>query len=208
MSELVAIAYPRVDSAVQARDRLLALQQEKSVQLADLALVEHRSDGGPIVHATHHKVSTYATEGAVAGALLGLVALGPILGIALAAAGFAAAAVGAGVLGTGTATLAGAGIGAALGEENPNSLDIDFVKELGEHLPAGGAALFLLLTTDIDEVIAAVAPYGGHVIRSTLNATEEERLQTAIATAQARGKTQAQGESRSPEETGSADSPG
>ncbi|MEU7985186.1 DUF1269 domain-containing protein [Streptosporangium canum] len=66
-------------------------------------------------------------------------------------------------------------------------VDLGFVKELGEHLPAGGAALFLLLTTDIDRVIAAIAPYGGHVIRTTLSAPEEQRVQRAIATAQAPG---------------------
>ncbi len=195
MSELVTIAYSHVDSAVQARERLLSLQQEHSVQFADLALVERRGDGGITVHPTHHRASTYAAEGAVAGALLGLVAFGPIIGIALAAAGVASAAVGATVLGTGTATLAGAGVGAALGEENPNSLDLDFVKELGEHLPAGGAALFLLLTTDIDEVVAAIAPYGGHVIRTTLSAEEEQRIQAAIATARAPRGTAPSGDS-------------
>ncbi|GAA3081682.1 DUF1269 domain-containing protein [Streptosporangium carneum] len=188
MSELVTIAYPHIDNAVQARDRLLSLQREHSVQLADLALVERQGNGRITVHPTHHRASTYAAEGAVAGGLLGLVAFGPIIGLALAAAGFASAAAGATVLGAGTTALAGAGVGAAVKEADDNSLDIGFVKELGEHLPAGGAALFLLLTADIDKVVAAIAPYGGHVIRTTLSAAEEQRVQTAIATARSSGQ--------------------
>ncbi|MEV4243299.1 DUF1269 domain-containing protein [Streptosporangium canum] len=187
MSELVTIAYPHVDSAIHARDKLLSLQRDGSVQLADLALVERQDDGGVTVHPTHHRASTYAVEGAVAGGLLGLIAFGPIIGIALAAAGVASAAAGATVLGAGATTLAGAGVGAAVSAADNNSVDLGFVKELGEHLPAGGAALFLLLTTDIDRIVAAIAPYGGHVIRTTLSAPEEQRIQRAIATAQAPG---------------------
>ncbi|MER7130855.1 DUF1269 domain-containing protein [Streptosporangium saharense] len=181
MSELVAVAYSHLDDALRARQALLASKPHAG--LADLELVEHRPDGRVVVHPTHHRASTYAAEGAVAGALIGLVALGPIIGIALAAAGLTAAAAGGTVLGAGTAALAGAGTGAAIKEADDNSLDTGFVKELGEHLPPGGAALFLLLTSGIEEIVDAIAPYGGHVIRTTLRAAEEERVQKAITTA-------------------------
>ncbi|MFF4990194.1 DUF1269 domain-containing protein [Streptosporangium saharense] len=181
MSELVAVAYPHLDDALRARRALLSSKPRPG--LADLELVEHRADGRVAVHPTHHGASTYAVEGAVTGALIGLVTLGPVIGIALAAAGLTAAAAGGTVLGAGTAALAGAGTGAAIKEADNDSLDTGFVRELSEHLPPGGAALFLLLTSGIEETIDVIAPYGGHVIRTTLGAAEEERVQKAIATA-------------------------
>ena len=54
-------------------------------------------------------------------------------------------------------------------------------KELGAKLPAGGAALIALGSTDArDKVIERVRTYGGEVIQTSLSSEEEERLRVAL----------------------------
>jgi uncharacterized membrane protein len=48
-------------------------------------------------------------------------------------------------------------------------------------MPAGGAALIALGSTDArDKLIERVRPYGGEIIQTSLSSEEEERLRGAL----------------------------
>jgi uncharacterized membrane protein len=57
-----------------------------------------------------------------------------------------------------------------------------FVKEVGESLPKGGSALFLLIkAADPTLVLAALKPYKGKVLQTTLPPDTEEQLQRVLS---------------------------
>jgi uncharacterized membrane protein len=82
----------------------------------------------------------------------------------------------------------GAATGAVAGKVTDVGVNDNFMKELGEKLPAGGAALIVLGRTDApDKVIERVKSYGGHVIQTSLSDDAEQHLREALgeSTAQA-----------------------
>ncbi|MFD0884779.1 DUF1269 domain-containing protein [Streptosporangium algeriense] len=174
MHDLIVIAYQDLSTATQARDLLLDRQRDHVVDIADVAVVERRPDGCVKAHPLHHYDADMGLVGAVAGGLIGLLVLAPITGIALAAVGGGAAAVGGTTLGTIFTAIAGGGCGAMAADTDEEHLDLDWVRELGEHLPCGGAALFVIVLgleehpDKSDKVLAELRPYGGHVIRTSL----------------------------------------
>ena len=55
------------------------------------------------------------------------------------------------------------------------------MKELGDKLPEGGAAVFVLVREATrDKVVPEIAKYGGHVIQSSLSDEQETALQEAL----------------------------
>jgi len=55
------------------------------------------------------------------------------------------------------------------------------MKEIGDKLPAGGAAIFVLVReATIDKVLPEISKYGGHVIQSSLSNEQESALQEAL----------------------------
>ncbi len=57
----------------------------------------------------------------------------------------------------------------------------DFLKQLGEKVPAGGAALIMLGRADAPErVLERVKSFGGEVIQTSLDTEQEERLRAAL----------------------------
>lgn len=92
------------------------------------------------------------------GGLIGLIFLAPLLGMAV-----------------------GAASGAVAGKMTDLGVDDNFMKDLGEKLPAGGAALFLLGRSDApDKLIERVKPYGGHVMQTSLSEEAEAHLRDAL----------------------------
>lgn len=163
MSTLVAIAYPDVETATRVRDRLLELQRERLIVLADAAVAEKKADGKIKLHQLHSTVGGGAAMGTLWGGLIGLLFLSPLLGMAI-----------------------GAAAGAAGGAMTNVGVDDAFMKDLGRRLQDGGAALFLLVTQSTpDKVIAEVAPYGGEILQTSLSEEAEADLREAMQSAQA-----------------------
>jgi uncharacterized membrane protein len=55
------------------------------------------------------------------------------------------------------------------------------MKEIGDKLPAGGAAVFVLVREATrDKVVPEISKYGGHVIQSSLSNEQESALQEAL----------------------------
>ena len=158
MSTLVAIAYPDVQTAEQVRQELIAATKEHLLTLEDAVVVEHQADGKIKLHQALHPAASGAAGGALWGGLIGLLFLAPFLGMAFGAAG-----------------------GALGGKMADVGVADDFVKNLGERMPAGGAALIALGATDArDKLLDRVGHYGGHVIQTSLSGQEEAQLRQAL----------------------------
>jgi uncharacterized membrane protein len=158
MSTLVAIAYPDAATAEQVRQELIQATKEHLVRLEDAVVVEHRPDGKIKLHQAMSTAGAGAAGGAVWGGLIGLIFLAPLFGMAV-----------------------GAASGAFAGKVSDVGANDNFMKDLGAKLPAGGAALIALGSTDArDKVIERLQRYGGEIIQTSLTSEEEERLRAAL----------------------------
>jgi uncharacterized membrane protein len=159
MSTLVAIAYPDRATADRVRAELVTATKEHLVQLEDAVVVEHEPGGKIKLHQAMSPAGVGAAGGAVWGGLIGLLFLAPLVGVAI-----------------------GAASGALGGKMSDVGVDDNFMKQLGEKLQPGTAALIALGSTDArDKLIERVKPYGGEVIQTSLSTDEEEHLRTVLA---------------------------
>jgi uncharacterized membrane protein len=157
MANLVAIAYDDVDQAQQVTQTLGELMKEHSIELEDVVIVEHRA-GGKIKLHQPSMAGIGAAGGALWGGLIGLIFFVPLFGMAI-----------------------GAASGAAAGALTDRGIDDNFMKELGDKLPEGGAAVFVLVReATADKVVPEVAKFGGHLIQSSLSNEQETALQEAL----------------------------
>jgi uncharacterized membrane protein len=159
MSTLIAIAYPDRDTAEQVRQELVKATKEHLLKLEDAVVVEHDADGKVKLHQAMSTTGAGAAGGAMWGGLIGLLFLAPLLGMAV-----------------------GAASGALGGKMSDVGVDDDFMRNLGDKLQPGAAALIALGSTDArDKVIERVQPYGGEILQSSLNKEQEEQLRVALS---------------------------
>jgi uncharacterized membrane protein len=157
MANLVAIAYDDLDQAKQVTGTLSELVKEHSLTVEDVVIVEHQPGGKMKLHQPS-MAGAGAAGGALWGGLIGLIFLVPLFGMAL-----------------------GAATGAAAGKMSDYGIDDNFMKDLGQKLPEGGAAVFVLVREATrDKVVPEVSKYGGHVIQSSLSNEQEAALQEAL----------------------------
>ena len=157
MSNLVAIAYDDVDQAQEVTNTLGQLMKEHSIELEDAVIVEHRA-GGKIKLHQPSMAGLGAASGALWGGLIGLIFFVPLFGLAI-----------------------GAASGAAAGALSDHGIDDNFMKELGNKLPEGGAAVFVLVREATrDKVVPEISKFGGHVLQSSLSNEQETALQEAL----------------------------
>ncbi|GGL15178.1 DUF1269 domain-containing protein [Planomonospora parontospora] len=154
MSNLIAISYPDVATAVAVRDRLADLQRQNLITMEDVVVVERRADGKIKMHQAVGLTGMGAAGGALWGGLIGMVFFMPLFGMAL-----------------------GAATGAAGGAMIDAGVNNEFMRELADKLEPGTAALFVLVVRSApDKVIPEIQPYGGHVIQTSLSREEEAQL--------------------------------
>lgn len=162
MSDLIAIAYPDLDTARQVASNVGEAQKAHLIELDDLVLVERRGDGKVKLHQPS-LAGVGAAGGALWGGLIGLIFLMPLFGMAL-----------------------GAAAGAATGALSDSGVDDKFMKDLGEKLQPGGAAMIALVRQANTEKILAEVKIPGEVIQTSLSNESEEALRDALAAAGAR----------------------
>jgi uncharacterized membrane protein len=158
MSNLVAIAYPDVNTAEEVMGTLGRLQVERSIELEDAVIVT-RDDGGKVkLHQARSTTGAGAAGGALWGGLIGLLFLAPLLGMAV-----------------------GAASGALTGKLTDVGVDDSFLKELGDKLEPGTAAVIVLVRRSTpDKVIPEIQQFGGTVLQSSLDDDAETRLREAL----------------------------
>jgi uncharacterized membrane protein len=159
VANLVAIAYDDVDQAREVTGTIGELVKEHSLTVEDVVIVEHKPGGKMKLHQPS-MAGIHAAGGALWGGLIGLIFLVPLFGMAI-----------------------GAATGAAAGAMSDYGIDDNFMKDLGQKLPEGGAAVFVLVREATrDKVVPEISKYGGQVLQSSLSNEQEAALQEALDT--------------------------
>jgi uncharacterized membrane protein len=157
MNQLIVVAFDHFDDARDAMKQLRALEREGKIRFEDTAIVERDPDGtAHVKNEVSGTTETAAVIGAVVGGLLAFVF--PLAGIAI-----------------------GAALGALVGRSLDSGVSDQFVDEVKETLRPGRSALFLVVKeSDADATLAALRPFSGDVIQTTLPAETEEALRQAL----------------------------
>lgn len=167
MAELIVVGFEKIDQAEKVLQKLGSLKQEYLIDLAD-AVVVTRDEGGKVklnqsINLTGLGASSGLLSGGFFGALVGLLFLNPLAGFAIGGA-------------------VGAGTGALSGALSDYGINDDFIKSLGESLPANSSALFILVRkVQPEKVLSEFAGLEGKVLKTSLSPEQEKRLQQALS---------------------------
>jgi len=156
MSTLVVVGFPTAAEAEQVRRELVDIQKEQLIALEDAVVLEHDADGRVHLRQALNLTAAGAVGGGFWGTLVGLLFLNPLLGAAV-----------------------GAGVGAFSGALSDLGLDDDFLREIGDTLPRGSAALCVLLRESApDRVIERLRSHApqARLLRTNLSHVDEDRL--------------------------------
>ena len=182
MSQLLVFGVDSPATAEKVLDLAKDLAKQQLLELADAAWVERTPDGNVKLHQSVNLTAMMAGSGAVTGALwgtlVGLLFLNPLAG----------AVVGAGV---------GAGTGAVTGKLTDIGVNDDLIREIGQTLEPGKAAVFFLSrNATVDRVIEAIKPYNPKVIQTNLSVNSEKELIEALQGQQVGADSQSQRQQR------------
>ncbi len=130
-------------------------------------MVERENDGKvhikQAVNLTAIGAASGGTMGAMWGGLVGLLFLNPLAGMALGA-------------------VAGAGAGALSGSLTDFGINDDFVKRLGDTIPQGSSALFVLFKqVTEDKVLPEIEPFKPRVLKTSLSNEAEAKLKAELS---------------------------
>lgn len=156
MADLVALEFDDPETAFQLRAELVKFQKEYLISMEDVVVVTRDDDGKVRLHQAVNLTAAGAAGGALWGALIGLLFLNPLLGAAV-----------------------GAGAGALSGSLSDFGIDDKTMKEMGEGLPNGGSALFVLVRKVTgDKLLERLEAFHekGRVLRTSLSHEQEAAL--------------------------------
>jgi uncharacterized membrane protein len=162
MATLVVIDYENEVRAEEVRLALLKMQKEYLVDLIDAVIVVRDAKGNVKLRQLYDLTVAGAISGGFWGALVGLLFLNPLFGIAV-----------------------GATAGAISGALRDVGIDDNFMKNLGETLKPDSAALCVLIRQmTADKVLEEIRKFGGTLIQTNLSHENEAKLRDALASAQ------------------------
>ena len=162
MSNLVVLGFDGLHTADDVLNKLRSLQKEYLIDLEDACVVERDKSGKvylkQAVNLAGIGAATGGSTGALWGAVVGLLFLNPLAGMAIGA-------------------LTGAGVGALSGSLTDFGIRDDFIKKLGETIPEGSSALFILFKKMTeDKVLPEIEPYKPRILRTSLSNDIESKL--------------------------------
>lgn len=161
MSTLIAVGYDDQFKAEEVRLKLRKLQRDYLIDLGDAVVAVKDVHGKVKLHQAVNLTAAGAIGGGFWGALIGLMFLNPLLGLAI-----------------------GAAAGAASGALNDVGIDDNFMKELAATLNPGSSVLFVLVRKATpDKVLEEITGSGGKVLKTSLSHEDEEKLQAALSAA-------------------------
>ena len=161
MSTLVAIGYDDPYKAEEVRLKLRKMQRDYLIDLGDAVVAVKDEDGKVKLHQAVNMTAAGAASGGFWGALIGLVFLNPLLGLAV-----------------------GAGAGAISGALTDVGINDAFMKELAATLKPGSSVLFVLVRKATpDKVLEEIKGTGGRILKTSLSHEDEAKLQAAISAA-------------------------
>lgn len=159
MSTLLVLGYPNEDKAKEAYNEILNLGNDYIVNLQSVAVVARRDNGKFDVVTPGQPVGNSTVWGLFWGMLFGLIFLIPFWGAAI-----------------------GAGLGALMGFFTKRGVDEDFQDRVrGLLTEKDSAAVFMVVNSMTeDKFVAAMRPFGGDVLQTSLSIKDEEELQREL----------------------------
>ena len=160
MGSLVVVGFPGVEEAEQVRRELIDIQREQLIAIDDAVVLDHDSEGKVHLRQAINLTAAGAVGGGFWGSLVGLLFLNPLLGAAV-----------------------GAGLGAVSGSLADLGINDDFLREVGDTLTPGSAALCLLVRESTpDRVVERLRTHAPHarLLRTNLSHTDEDRLRLLL----------------------------
>jgi uncharacterized membrane protein len=162
MADLIVISFDSDEQAEAAYNEVQRLQDDLIVQLAGLALVTVDDDGKTHVHTPGPagKVGWGAASGAVFGTLIGLIFFIPVAGLVI-----------------------GGLFGALFAGLDKTGLNAEFRERVQRTVTAGKSAVVLYATKlTQDKFAAALAPFEGEIVQTSLSEEEERELAQELTT--------------------------
>jgi len=161
MSTLVVIGYDDQFKADEVRLKLLKMQKDYLIDMEDAVVAVKDPKGKVRLHQAVNLTAAGAVSGGFWGALIGLIFLNPLLGMAV-----------------------GATAGAVSGALTDVGIDDKFMKELAATMKPGSSVLFVLVRKATpDKVLEEIKGSGGKVLRTSLSHEDEAKLQAALSAA-------------------------
>lgn len=167
MSTLVVFDFDGIHTADEVLNKLRSLQKEYLIDLEDSCVVE-RDKGGKVhikqaVNLTAVGAAAGGTRGLLLGGLVGLLFLNPLVGMAIGG-------------------ITGAGFGALSGSLADYGIQDDFIRKIGETIPEGSSALFVLFrSVTEDKVLPVIEPYKPRILKTSLSNEAETKLRSALS---------------------------
>jgi len=153
MSDLIVIGYDSPDTARRAYDRTMRMHQDFIVELRGLAIVTVDADGKTHVDTPQRIIGSSAAFGALWGMVLGLLFFIPGM------------------------VLIGGAAGALLGKLNKSGVNERFRAQVQDLLAPGHSAVVIMANKITeDKFAAALQPYGGTILKTSLSDSDEREL--------------------------------
>ena len=163
MSTLIAVGYDTPFQAEEVRIKLQKMQQAYLIDLEDAVVAVKNEKGKIKLHQPINLTALGAANGGFWGALIGMLFLNPLFGLAVGA-------------------IAG-GVSGALHDVGIND---QFMKDLASTMKNNTSALFVLVRKATpDRVLEELKGTGGRILQSSLSHEEVDRLQGVLAEAPA-----------------------
>ncbi|MCC7279495.1 MAG: DUF1269 domain-containing protein [Chromatiaceae bacterium] len=158
MSTLVVVGYDDQFKAEEIRLALKKMQQEYLIDLEDAVVAVKDQEGKVRLHQAVNTTAAGALSGGFWGALIGMIFLNPLLGMAV-----------------------GAGAGAVSGALTDVGINDQFMKDLAETMQPGSSTLFVLVRKATpDKVLEQLKGTGGKVLKTSLSHEDEAKLQAGL----------------------------
>ncbi|HEY2161675.1 MAG TPA: DUF1269 domain-containing protein [Solirubrobacteraceae bacterium] len=160
MATLVAIGYPDMTTAEEARQTVQGLEAELVIQADQVAAISRDMEGKFHTTTTHGGASTGggAAWGGFWGLLFGILFFIPVAGLAF-----------------------GLGMGALFGHMGEKGIDKAFQDQVRDYLKPGTSALFMIIEKATpDKAVAALEQYHGTVIKTSLSDEDTAKLEAAL----------------------------
>lgn len=158
MSDLIVIGYDDAATARKAYEEVLKLQRDFVVDLRGLAIVDVDAEGKTHVDTPQRTIAPSAAAGALWGLLFGVLFFVP-----------------------GMAILGGA-LGALFGKLNQSGVDARFRSQVQDLLTPGHSAVVIMAgKVTEDKFAAAMQPFGGKILKTSLSETDERELAEELA---------------------------
>jgi len=158
MSTLVVIEYDDPFKAEEVRISLMKLHKDYLIDLEDAVVAVKDQKGKVRLHQAVNLTAAGAMTGGFWGALIGLIFLNPLLGMAM-----------------------GAAAGAVSGALRDIGINDNFMKQLAANMKPGSSTLFVLVRkVTPDKVLDEIRGTGGKVLQTSLSHEDEAKLQAAL----------------------------